>query len=143
MEVRAISADAPQLSAALEAAELPTDDLNDEGRSFFSIEDGGRTIGYGGYEIYGPDVLLRSIVVLPDLRGQGFGRAVTAAVLAEAAKAGGRTAYLLTTTAERFFERDGFMRIERVAAPAAIASTQQATTICSTASMLARPIAHD
>jgi N-acetylglutamate synthase-like GNAT family acetyltransferase len=143
MELRAIPADAPQLSAALEAAELPTEDLREDGRRFFAIEDDGRTVGYGGFEIYGPDVLLRSVVVLPELRGRGYGRAVTEAVLTEAAKAGGRNAFLLTTTAEDFFEHEGFGRIERSGAPASILATKQATTICSTASLLARPIADD
>jgi N-acetylglutamate synthase-like GNAT family acetyltransferase len=142
MEVRAIAADAPELSAALEAAQLPVEDIHEAGRSFFAIEDAGRGVGYGGFEIYGPDVLLRSIVVLPEHRGQGYGRAVTAALLAEAAKLGGRQAYLLTTTAERFFEREGFGIIGRDQAPASILSTRQATTICSTASLLSRPIAN-
>lgn len=142
--VRAIAPDSPDLVAALEAAQLPTEDLNDGGRTFFAVERAGRPVGFGGFELYGEDALLRSIVVLPEARGRGYGRRVTEAVLARAREAGARTAYLLTTTAEAFFEHEGFTPLERRSAPASILATRQATTICSTAALLTRPIArHD
>jgi N-acetylglutamate synthase-like GNAT family acetyltransferase len=140
MEARAVAPDAAELVAALEAAHLPTEDLGDEGRAFFAFEEAGRSIGFGGFELYGEDVLLRSVVVLPEVRGQGFGRAVTEAVLARAHQAGARRAYLLTTTAESFFAHEGFSSIDRTDAPASILATKQATTICSTAALLTRPI---
>lgn len=143
MDIRAISAETPELLAALEAAQLPTEDLRDSGHTFFAFEDGGRPVGFGGFELYGRDVLLRSVVVLHDLRGQGYGRAVTDAVLTRARDAGARRAYLLTTTAEAFFEHEGFIRIERSEAPAAILGTKQATTICSTAALLTRSLRPD
>lgn len=136
--LRPISADAPELAAALEAAQLPTEDLADGGRTFFELEDAGGPVGYGGYELYGEEALLRSVVVLPEQRGKGYGREVTDAVLAEATQAGARRAFLLTTTAEGFFANEGFTPIERRDAPEAILATKQATTICSTATLLAR-----
>lgn len=136
----AIPADAPELHAALAAAALPTEDVTDGGRIFFRFTAEGRPIGYGGYELYGEDVLLRSVVVLPSERGKGYGRAVTEDVLARAAQAGALQAYLLTTTAESFFEHAGFTEIARTDAPDAILATRQATTICSSAPLLTRPI---
>jgi arsenate reductase len=138
--LRPISADAPELAAALEAAQLPTDDIADGGRSFFALDVEGQPVGYGGYELYGEEVLLRSVVVMPAQRGKGFGRAVTNAVLDEAREAGARRAFLLTTTAADFFAHEGFSPMERRDAPAAILSTKQATTICSSATLLARPL---
>ena len=139
-----VAADAPELVAALEGASLPTEDLGDVGRSFFVFEDAGHTIGFGGFELYGEDMLLRSVVVLPEARGQGYGHAVTEAVLVAARDAGARRAFLLTTTAESFFEHEGFARIERASAPASILATKQAATICSTAALLTRPLGiHD
>lgn len=144
MQLRPIAADAPELAAALAAADLPTEDLTAGSGSFFAVEDAGRPIGFGGFELYGPDVLLRSMVVLPEFRGRGYGRAATEAMLARAAHGGARQAYLLTTTAEAFFEGAGFARVERSAAPASILGTTQATTICATAALLTRPLsAHD
>lgn len=139
-----VAADAPELVAALEGASLPTEDLGGGGRLFFAFEDAGRAVGFGGFELYGEDMLLRSVVVLPEARGQGYGHAVTEAVLGAAHKAGARRAFLLTTTAESFFQHEGFAHIERACAPASILATKQAMTICSTAALLTRPLGiHD
>jgi arsenate reductase len=140
MKVRLVASDAPELVAALEAANLPTEDLGDGGRTFFAFEESDRAVGFGGFELCGEDVLLRSVVVLPEARGRGYGHAVTEAVLMRAHDAGARTAYLLTTTAESFFEHEGFAPIERAKAPPSILATKQATTICSTATLLTRSI---
>jgi len=135
-----IAADAPDLRSALETAELPTDDIAEPGRSFFRYDDGGEPVGYGGYELHGEHVLLRSVVVLPTRRGKGLGRDLAEAVLAEAAAAGARRAWLLTTTAEDFFVHWGFSRIHRNTAPQAILETRQAATICTTAALLTRTL---
>jgi N-acetylglutamate synthase-like GNAT family acetyltransferase len=135
-----VAADAPELHEALTGAQLPIEDLTDGGRMFYRFESEGRTVGYGGLELYGEDALLRSVVVLPEARGTGMGRAVTEGVLARAYEAGARHAYLLTTTAEGFFSRLGFVPVDREAAPAAILATRQATTICSSAALLRRAL---
>ncbi len=140
MKARLIDSDAPEFVAALEAANLPTDDLDDAGRTFFAFEEAGRPVGFGGFELCGENALLRSVVVLPEARGKGYGSAVTEAVLMRAHHAGARTAYLLTITAESFFEHQGFARLERGDAPSSILATKQATTICTTATLLSRPI---
>jgi N-acetylglutamate synthase-like GNAT family acetyltransferase len=138
--LRPVSADAPELAAALTGAQLPIDDIADQGRTFFALDQAGQPVSYGGYELYGEDVLLRSVVVLPEQRGKGYGRAVIEAVLAEAAGAGARRAFLLTTTAAEFFVHEGFEPIERRNAPAVILATKQATTICATATLLTRSL---
>ena len=128
------------LVASLLAANLPVDDIGDPGRSFFRVEDDGRVLGYGGFELYGEDALLRSIVVPAANRGQGHGRAITDAMLREIDNAGGRRVYLLTTSATVFFEHLGFRRIVRDAAPPAILATRQASTICARADLLTKAI---
>ena len=140
VELHSIAADAADLAAALASANLPTEDLAEGGRVFFALADSGRPIGFGGLELYGEDALLRSVVVLPDARGQGYGRVLTEAILRRAQEAGARNAFILTTTAEAFFAHEGFAHIERSAAPATILATKQATTICSTAAMLRRAL---
>lgn len=143
MQALPVSPDSPDLITALEAAHLPTEDLSDGGRVFFAFENEGRRIGFGGFELYGDDALLRSVVVLPGMRGKGIGRDLTEAVLACARYAGARRAWLFTNTAEAFFERRGFLPVDRAGAPASILATRQATTICSTAPLLMRPLASD
>lgn len=128
------------LRAALAAAELPVEDLTEAGRRFYRFELDGAPVGYGGLEPYGPAVLLRSVVVTAEARGRGLGRAVTEALLRQAAEAGCTDAYLLTTTAQTFFEHLGFRRIDRALAPQTIRSTRQAESICASAAMLTRSI---
>lgn len=141
LEGTPVSGDAPELRAALEAAGLPVDDLGDAGRTFFRFASAGRPVAYGGLEQLGDAVLVRSVAVLPEAQGQGYGRQVAEAILSWATASGSRQAYLLTTTAAPFFERLGFTRIERCDAPASVLATREATGLCpSTATILTRPL---
>lgn len=137
-----IEATAVELRETLAAALLPTGDLAEPGRTFFRIICDGQTIGFGGFELHGHDALLRSLVIMPDARGRGFGREATTLLLRGASTAGARNAYLLTDTAAGFFEGLGFRRIERADAPAAILATRQAACLCpATAALLTKPVA--
>jgi N-acetylglutamate synthase-like GNAT family acetyltransferase len=138
MRAEPIAAADPALRHALLAADLPVADLERPGRRFYRFAEAGETVGFGGLEAYGEAVLLRSVVVAPDFRGTGRGRAITQALIDEARVLGVRDLYLMTTTAEAFFRHLGFARIDRAAAPAAILATEQATTICASAAMLVR-----
>jgi N-acetylglutamate synthase-like GNAT family acetyltransferase len=141
MIAESVNAGAPELRAALQAAGLPVDDLADVGRTFLRFTENGAVVGYGGFELHAPNVLLRSIVVLPHIRGKGHGKTATDLLLQAAYDAGARHAYLLTTDAAPFFERAGFRPIPRDKAPADILATRQAASLCpSTAALLARPI---
>ena len=136
----AISGNDAGLRDALIAADLPVEDLDEPGRRFLCFQHAGETVGYGGYEPHGPYVLLRSIVVAPSSRGQGLGRAIAEALAAAAKRDGAATAFLFTTTTGPFFEHLGFGVIDRASAPAEILATRQATTICSTATLLGRSL---
>ena len=118
------------LQAALQAAGLPVDDLELTGRTFFRFADRGQIVGFGGLEPYGDCALLRSVVVLPDQRGRGYGEAISSRLLDEAGRGGARTVYLLTESADTFFKHLGFVKVERTAAPAAILQTRQAASLC-------------
>jgi N-acetylglutamate synthase-like GNAT family acetyltransferase len=139
--LRRSPADLSDLSRALAEASLPADDLAEPGRQFFRFERGGELVGFGGLERYGSDALLRSVVVLPQHRSRGEGKAITANLLAAAQEAGAGQAYLLTTTAEGFFKSLGFAVVPRDDAPPAILGTYQATTTCSSAALLRRSTA--
>lgn len=95
-------------------------------------------MGFGGFEHMDRDVLVRSVVVLPQARHRGIGSGMLALLLRRAFDEGGREAWLLTTAAP-FFERAGFNPAERAAAPAAILATRQAASLCpSSAALLSR-----
>ena len=115
----------------LAAANLPTSDLSDEQlTTFFYCGAATAPTALVGLEIYGTEALLRSLVVDPSLRSTGLGSALVERAEAHAANQGVGTLYLLTTTAEAFFARRGYLRIDRAVAPAAIRSTREFAGLC-------------
>jgi N-acetylglutamate synthase-like GNAT family acetyltransferase len=121
----------PFLASILTAVALPADDIADAGRIFLRFHDRtSRTIGFGGLEFHGPHVLFRSITVMPEDRGQGWGQVIVDHLTRQARLAGAAQAYLLTTSARSFFEAQGFTAIGRSEAPAEILATRQASGLC-------------
>ncbi|OJH55741.1 arsenate reductase [Agrobacterium pusense] len=111
----------------LRAADLPTDDIEDEGRAFFKAVFGdGQTIGYAGLERCAGDYLLRSFVVLAEHRGHGFGRAIVEATL----RGLGGDIFLATTSAAPIFSSIGFSEVPRAEVPAAVLASRQLSFIC-------------
>lgn len=105
------------LKKALSGADLPTDDVEDEGRTFFRIVgDNDITVAFAALEACEGDQLLRSVVVLPGQRGKGVGRAAVEP---------GSDVFLATTSASPFFERLGFIKVQRENLPAAVLATRQ------------------
>ena len=118
-------------AALLEASELPTADLTAAHmQHFFYSGSAERPQGLVGIEIHGGDALLRSLVVTPGLRSTGLGSALVRRAESHARAHGARAMYLLTTTAEHFFARRGYARLERSNAPAAIRATREFADIC-------------
>src|SRR5450631_1793118 len=123
----------PHLSvvALLEAEGLPASDLTEAqlGHFFFTGSDGAPS-ALVGLEIYGEAALLRSLVVSAAARTQGLGSALVLHAEEYAAAHQVRALYLLTTTAEPYFERRGYRRIDRSEAPSAIRSTREFASLC-------------
>ena len=118
------------LIAALEAVGLPMDDVYEPDRRFYRFEDDAGLIGYGGLEQVGPDLLIRSIVVVDSRHGGGHGSAILSWLETRAAEQKATALYLLTTSATAFFERHGYTTLPRSAAPPAIAASRQFSTLC-------------
>jgi N-acetylglutamate synthase-like GNAT family acetyltransferase len=125
------------LEMALAGANLPTDDIEDDGRTFFkALSSDGRVVGFSGVERCGDDFLLRSVVVLPDRRAEGFGRAVVDETLASLGRAG--DVFLATTSAASFFASIGFTEVQRDSVPAAVLATRQLSSICPSSATIMR-----
>ena len=120
---------------ALNEAKLPTDDLLEGNQRFVALVQG-KVIGFGGYYRDGQEVLLRSIVVASERRRAGNGRRIVAALLDRSREDGAERAWLLTTTAQPFFERLGFVVNRRDAAPRAISSTREFSALCPLSALL-------
>ena len=124
--------DRPAIEALLRAAGLPLDGYDDT--SFALARLAGELVGVAGIERHGEHGLLRSVAVAPDHRGKHLAEALVADRVGWAHADGARTVSLLTTGADRYFERLGFTRIERAQlARTCAGSSQLAIPACSTA----------
>ena len=121
-----LDADDAGLIAALQGEGLPEPGA---GR-YFRADDDSALAGYVGLEGEGRDLLLRSLVVSAHRKAQGLGSRILTAAEAVASDMGGERLHLLTTTAEPFFIRRGFVAADREAAPEAIRRTGEFTDIC-------------
>ncbi len=115
----------------LQAAALPSADLTHAHlEHFFGCGDEGAPQGVVGVELHGENALLRSLAVGENARGRGCGKALVDRAERYALERGARRMFLLTTTAERFFERIGYARIARDRVPETIRATQEFAALC-------------
>ena len=80
--------------------------------------------------------LLRSLAVGENARGKGVGSTLVAHAEHYAASKRVRSLYLLTMTAEAFFKRLGYERIDRSRAPPFIKQTSEFASLCPASSAL-------
>lgn len=87
-------------------------------------------IGIIGVEIIGTDGLLRSLAVSEAARGFGYGKALVSSLEVFAKQKNVRDLYLLTDTAETFFESLGYERLDREAVSVGVRSTKEFSSLC-------------
>lgn len=132
---KAAGADEPQIRALLEHARLPTESLGTNQTEFFVAEENGLIVGVAGFEYYGDDALLRSVAVFSDQRNKGVGSSFVDWMIARAKVQGMARIVLLTETAKRFFEKKGFVVVDRsLIVNAALKNSSEFTTLCPTSS---------
>ena len=122
--------DLPQLQELLRANDLPDDDCLEQLGNICGIFNGDELIVAGGLEPAGPYALLRSVVVRENYRGQGLAWRLTTYLLQRAEIQDVSVVYLLTETAERYFESIGFRRVAREQVPVEIRNTRQFASLC-------------
>ena len=127
---RAVEQDWPAIEGLLKATGLPVAGASRHLDTFVVAVDGPQVVATAGLEVHGDAGLLRSVAVTPERHGQGVGGLVVDAVLADATSRGLRTLHLLTTTAADYFERRGFTRQPRLAAPPALAGSEEFRGAC-------------
>jgi len=124
--------DIRRLSDFLTDNSLPTVGVQDCLENFIiAVDADGSLVGVAGYEMYGPNALLRSVAVDKRSRNLGHGTTLVETILANVRKRGVRTVYLLTETAERYFSRLGFTPIERDKIEPAVKNSPEFTECCS------------
>jgi len=139
-EHKLIVADAglrPAILALLQENDLPVEDL-DESKALFAFLVDGKVAGTGGLEFLSNCALLRSISVRKDLQKKGFGRSIVGELEKVARQDGVNRLYLLTTTAEEFFNKIGYDTIDRDEVPAEVTHTTEFSSICPSSATVMR-----
>ncbi|MFM0131667.1 arsenic resistance N-acetyltransferase ArsN2 [Paraburkholderia sediminicola] len=141
MQIRKTNkADLDAIQNLLNANGLPVEDVSTtliEG--FLVAEDAnGMVIGSGGLEQLGSSVLLRSLVLTSEWRGTGTAREMVEQLEDNARSLGQQEVWLLTTTAERFFERAGYRRVSRNEVPSEVRLCRQFAVLCPSTAMCMR-----
>lgn len=121
---------------------LPIDGLTPQSMEcFIGLRHGEGLSAIAGIERYGIVGLLRSVAVKPKFRDHGVGRKLVDAVEDFARGAGIQHLVLLTTTAGRFFARQGYVPVPREKVPQEVRQSKEFTVSCpATATCLAKHI---
>lgn len=122
----------------LEENKLPLDGLREHFDTTIVARRNEEVVGVAALEVYADGALMRSVAVAPALQGQGLGRTLTDAVLRLARDLHAPHAYLLTTTAERYFPKFGFERIERADVPESVQASIEFRSACPSSATVMR-----
>lgn len=122
----------------LEAAGLSADEAESCLGGFLVAREDDRVVGTACLESHGVSGLLRSVAVAPDRRGLGIAARMVEHLIARSRAHRHTAVYLLTTTAQGYFERLGFRRIDRASVdPPVRASGQFVGQTCASAAAMA------
>jgi amino-acid N-acetyltransferase len=103
------------IHSLLESQKLPTETVGTTKTDFYLAVDNKSIVGIAGFEYYGEDALLRSVAVPTSLQKKHIGSQLVDWMLSIAKQKGLKRIVLLTETASKFFEKKGFVIIERSA----------------------------
>ncbi len=117
---------------------LPLEGVREQLSTMVVARDNGTVIGSAALEVYEDGALLRSVAVAPGREGAGLGRALTEAALRLAVERRAAAVFLLTTTAEQYFPRFGFVRIERANVPATVQQSIEFRSACPSSAIVMR-----
>ena len=127
----ATPADEIALKQFLETNDLLNRDIEPADlKHFLMVRDGFGVVGLVGLEIKADCALLRSLAVKKRYRNRGLATLLVDKIEEYAQTLNINTLYLLTMTAEEFFNKREFKRIEREMAPSGIQSTAEFKDLC-------------
>lgn len=139
-----LSKDPSAISAFLKANNLPVLDLAEENVRIYNMHIHEEIVATIGLEKYGNNALLRSLAVKEEFRNQHLADKMITGFFELCRSEGITDVYLLTTTAEGYFKRKGFIPIERKQVPGSIRKTREFSSICpSSAVVMHREVTPD
>ncbi|MBP1640358.1 MAG: Protein-tyrosine phosphatase, low molecular weight [Bacteroidetes bacterium] len=132
----ATAEDQAQIKALLEASQLPGSDIDPDKQFFLVAQHNQIVLGTIALEVYGNSALLRSFAVDAHFRSQHIGARLYREAVTLSKKKGIGRLFLLTTTADRYFDRLGWQRIGRDKVPEAIGATTEFASLCPVSSIV-------
>lgn len=114
----------------LQSQNLPTEDLPPTLQDFYVAVEDDKVVGLIGMERYGAFGLLRSMVVHPDYRNRHIAEKLVQLLEEKAATSGIQAMYLLTETAEQYFNRKGYAKLGREEVPAEVQVSSEFSHVC-------------
>ena len=126
----AAKSDARAIHLLLEESGLPGKDIFRHLDHFILARNSEKIVGCIGLEIYEEIGFVRSLAVQTAFRNQGIADTLYRECEKQAAFLGIRDLYLLTITAEAFFTKRGWTRIDRGDAPEVIRRTEEFKGLC-------------
>ena len=133
--------DVAEVRQLLDMSKLPSEDIGEHIAHVLVARLGGRIVGVAGLELSGSSAVLRSLAVIAHKQGTSLGKELYGRIVDYAKSLGVKELGLLTTTAEGFFSKAGFTRIEKDQWPEYIRTTKEYRFYCpSTAVFMTKSI---
>jgi amino-acid N-acetyltransferase len=114
----------------LKKENLPFEDLPSDLSGFYTAIHDDQLIGVIGMEPYGNNGLLRSMVVDSSFRNRHIAEQLVNTLEENAKTREMKTIYLLTETAEQYFSRKGYVRINRQDVPVELFRSSEFSHVC-------------
>jgi arsenate reductase len=126
----ASEADYSAVAELLQSASLPTEGVVEHLQHFLVAENKVGIVGTIGLELYGDTALLRSAVIHPSWQNKGLGTLLYNRLTEYAKSYRVRRLILLTDTAEKYFARKGFRKIDAKSVSGPITTSVEFTGAC-------------
>ncbi len=123
--------DEPWIRQLLKSCGLPQEDLHrDHFKHFVVYKERGLILGVVGLEIFERIALLRSLAVNERHRNRGIASQMVAKIEEYGRSLQIEKLFLLTTSAEEFFSKKGYKKIDRKFVPQEIQKTREFQDLC-------------
>jgi len=129
-----------EITDLLQSQKLPTEDLPISLTDFYAAVEEGKLIGLIGMERYGNYGLLRSMVVHPDYRSRQIAATLVNHLEKQAASSGIKALYLLTETADQYFNKKGYDSVIRDEVPEEVKNSTEFSHVCPVSAVVMRKI---
>ncbi len=137
---KAVNSDLKGVYELLEEVNLPIEGIEENFENFFIIKADEAIIGCIGLEIYDKDGLVRSVAINPKFQGKGLGHRLLLRIQKYSLEKGLERLFLLTDTAESFFQKFDFILIPREKIKSGITQSIEYSKLCPSSPILVKEL---